>query len=119
MDREGVAEDREMLGEVDDEVVARDLADRGILAVDFFHHFADGFIHLLAVVAGIVEDRLERGVVVDLVEKGVLLRGKGLDVIDVLLEAVLQGVADRHVVVDERDDGFRVLVHRFFLSFVV
>ena len=77
-----------------------------------FNHF----LHLLAIVARVVEDGFERGVLFDLLEDRVLFALKKLHIIGLFLEAVLQGVADRNVVMNEGDDGFGVLIHLFLLS---
>ena len=116
MNRENFFEYSKVLGVIHNELVTADFEDRRFLAIDIVIEAFDHFLHLLAIVARVVEDGFERGVLFDLLEDRVLFALKKLHIIGLFLEAVLQGVADRNVVMNEGDDGFGVLIHLFLLS---
>ena len=119
MDREHAFVDRQMLVVVDAEPIVGEVEDGRFIAIDLGVEIADELLELLPVFPGVVDDVLKRGVLVDLDEDRALLLREDLWIVGLLLKAILEGVPDGDVVMDQRGQDFACLVHlfRFLLYF--
>ena len=86
---------------VDADTVVSQFEDGGFLAEDGFVEIADLLLELLAVFAGLLEDVLQMGVLIDFDDDAALLGLIGLDIVFVAREGELKHVADDDVVMDE------------------
>ena len=75
------------------------IVDFGIEITDELFEFGTGFVFL-----GVIEDVLKRGVLVDFDEDASFLVLEEGDVIGGFVEAILKGVADLDVVMEQRGD---------------
>ena len=119
VDREHAFVDRQMLVVVDAEPIVGEVEDGRFIAIDLGVEIADELLELLPVFPGVVDDVLKRGVLVDLDDDRALLFRENLWIVGLLLKAILEGVPDGDVVMDQRGQDFACLVHlfRFLLYF--
>ena len=101
VDWENMAVDGQMLVVVDAKTIFSEVKNGGVVAIDFVVEFADGFFELLSVLAGVLDDVLQWGVLFHFNEDRTFLLFEKIGIVFLLDEAVFHRVPDGDVVMDE------------------